>query len=158
MPYPYDAKDEADKILEEYENICKELNIVCFLLFGTCLGLFRDKNYIKGDNDIDVGAVCSKNDFEKLADRLVKNGFIQESKGSQHFYKYDILLDIWRVSPKKPLLLETITYNGRTYKVPSPIEEYLEKTYYGDWKTKRYVKGSDKVFKSMFREKETLSA
>jgi len=157
MPCPYNAKEEADKILEEYDNICKELNIVCFLLFGTCLGLFRDKDYIEGDNDIDVGAVCSNDNFKRLADRMVKNGFIQESKDSQHFYKYGILLDIWRIS-KKPLSLETIIYNGKIYKVPSPIEEYLEKTYYGDWKNKKYVKGSDEVFKNMFREEETLNA
>lgn len=158
MPCPYDAKGEADKILEEYDGICKGLNIAWLLLFGTCLGLFRDKDYIEGDNDLDVGAVCLKDGFERLAQELVKNGFVQESEGSQHLYKYGILLDIWRISPGKPLLLEAIAYNGRTYKVPSPVEGYLEKTYYGDWKNKRYVKGSDEAFKNMFREEGILNA
>lgn len=141
MPYPCDAKEKADKILEEYDNICKKLDIEYGLILGTCLGFVRDGRYIEGDNDIDVGVICPKDDFERLAQELVKNGFIRESEGSQHFYKYDILLDIWRVVPGKLLFSASITYNGRVYKVPHPVEKYLEETYYGNWKDKIYIKG-----------------
>lgn len=137
MPYPYEAKEEADKILKEWDNICKELNIEHYLLYGTCLGIVRDGGYIKGDNDIDVGVRCPEDTFLKLIERLSKSGFTTKKADffNKHFYKKEILLDIHKSSPKSlTSLFDKVTYNGRVYNIPHPIEEYL-KCRYGDWRT-----------------------
>jgi radical SAM protein with 4Fe4S-binding SPASM domain len=64
-------------LLEETLNICKSINLKPFLVFGTLLGHYRDNNFIKHDNDIDLGIL---NDDWKKIDRLksemVKKGYI----------------------------------------------------------------------------------
>ena len=40
---PYDAKERSDKLLEDWDDVCIELNIPHFLVLGTCLGFHRDK-------------------------------------------------------------------------------------------------------------------
>lgn len=136
---PFNAKEEADKILEEFDDIAKSLNIRHFLFFGTCLGMVRDKGYIKGDNDIDVGVLCSKEDFSRLEKRLLENGFIEaeEFPCNQHFRKNNIQIDIWyRLGSEDKEFLKSfdkVTYNGRTYNIPHPVEDYL-KYRYGNWR------------------------
>ena len=138
MVYPCDAKELADEVLEEWDDICNELKIRHFLALGTCLGFVRDKGYIKGDNDIDVGVPVA--DFGKLAGELMKRGFKAGHNfgGNQHFYKHGILLDIYFGHGVKSL--RKITYNEREYDIPHPVEGDLERYYpaskWGvDWRT-----------------------
>lgn len=134
--YPYNAKEKADRILEECSDICKELKLNLCLLMGTCLGIVRDGKYIEGDNDLDIGINCSEDDCLSYIERLIKNGFIRDGISS-HFYKYGILIDLFHIMPEKAYFFksfDSITYNGRVYDIPHPVEEYL-KNFYGDWKT-----------------------
>lgn len=137
---PFLMPEIADKLLNQYWGIAESLKIKTFLLEGTCLGFVRDGGYIIGDNDIDVGIL---NGLEELSKELVKNGFIskQSSQKSQHFVKDDILLDIWSGFNNQKFLqsFDKVTYNGREYDVPHPVEEYL-KSFYGDWKIKKHRK------------------
>lgn len=134
---PFNAKEVADKILEEWDDICKELNIPHFLWLGTCLGFYRDGGYIEGDEDLDVGVLVDNQGRKKLAEKLVKHGFTteQEPYKNKHWHKNGIFLDIWSFFHDWTEFLESfdqVTYKGRIYNVPHPVEEYLEKEY-GNW-------------------------
>lgn len=137
--YPYFVKKEANKILEECDDICNNLNIVHFLWYGTCLGLVRDKTWIMTDRDIDVGIICSKEKYLELITQLKKKEYKKYEEG---YLKNQLELDIYyKRFPKKSekflCTFEEITYNKRTYKVPSPVNEYLECIYGETWKILR---------------------
>jgi len=153
-------KENADQVLEEWDNACRALGIEHFLVFGTCLGMVRDKGYIKGDHDIDVG--IRKQDFMKLHNQLLKNGFtstgehqtlswihehfnpdaIEKIAWGTHikFFKYDITLDVWigliYDSHHKNFLdsFDKVIYEGREYNVPHPVEDYLKTKYGETWR------------------------
>jgi len=138
--YPYKAKNVADKLLKDWDDVCKSLNIPHFIFLGTCLGFHRDKGYIKSDSDIDVGVLCTPQKFAELLKALTKKGIriggrlacnINTKRGG-------VLLDIWfKFGPLHRAYLakfDTLTYEGRTYNTPSPIEDYLEFTYF-NWRT-----------------------
>jgi len=137
---PFKIPDTADKLLNEYWDIAEALGIKTFLYFGSCLGFVRGDIYIIGDNDIDVGILSG---LDELTAELVKNGFInRRSYGkNRHFLKYGMLLDIYfKFHDQKYLQsFDKVTYKGRDYNVPHPVEEYLEARY-GDWKTIRHRK------------------
>jgi len=153
---PSDAKEKADSILEEWDCVCNSLGIEHFLVFGTCLGMYRDKGYIVGDDDVDVG--IWKKDFQKLYERMIDRGYtsypieliqrefnpekIEQIAWGTHikFIKYDICLDLWigliYDSHHKDFLdsFDKVTYGGREYKVPHPIEDYLKRKYGETWR------------------------
>lgn len=141
---PFKVPEAADKLMNEYSDIADSLGIQTFLLYGACLGLVRDGSpFIEGDNDIDVGIF---GDFEKFKTELVKNGFICERvwKINAHFLRYNILFDVFFTFHEQRFLqfyqkLDTVTYKGRNYNVPHPVEDYLEARY-GDWRVVRHRK------------------
>lgn len=149
---PCDEKAVADKILEEWDDVCNRLGIKHFLLWGTCLGFYRDKGYIKNDDDIDVGVLGSENDFKRLIEELLKKGFWGQGFGPKqeykknskypmhHLWKHNMLLDIYFSFYSGDRFLksfDTVTYHGRVYNVPHPIEQFL-KWKYDDWRTPKY--------------------
>lgn len=130
-----DAKERADKVLEEWDDICKELNVDHFLILGTCLGFVRDKGYIKEDHDIDVGV--RPENFSAVSRQLVARGFILvDNLGyGAHFWKDHIWLDVLTSTGNKFLTaFDKVSYNGRIYDIPHPVEQYLEFQYGKDWK------------------------
>jgi hypothetical protein len=54
----------------------KELGIDWFLVYGTLLGAYRDKDFISHDIDIDIG-VFFDDYSQKIEQAMVKNGFIR---------------------------------------------------------------------------------
>lgn len=140
---PFKIPDTADKVLNEYWDIADALKIETFLFEGTCLGFVRDGGYIIADNDIDVGILGS---LEELTARLVKDGFEHKTdwcEKHRHFLKYSILLDVsYPLHPWQLELLHSfdkVTYKGRAYNVPHPVEDYLKQNY-GDWRIKKHRK------------------
>jgi len=137
---PFKVKKIADKILEDWDDACTELNIPHFLILGTCLGFYRDKGYIESDSDLDVGVLCDSQRLGMLTKALRKKGI--EDKGSLliniNFGRESVLLDVWHkfgpLHHKYLDKLDTVIYEGRGYNTPAPIEDYLEFTYV-DWKT-----------------------
>jgi len=131
----------ADRILDEFFQVTKQLKIRACLAYGLCLGFVRDGGYIDGDNDLDVVVVCNKEEKTKLIDMLKENGF---SRGSSfpfpsnniHFHKDKILIDVYfRRSGKFYLKFDSVQYRGKSYSVPCPVEEYLSKCY-SNWEIK----------------------
>jgi len=136
---PHDCKNDADRILEEWDRICNELKIKHFLFGGTCLGIFRDGSYIKGDNDLDVGILCSNDDFTKFTNEMIKCGYASTHhyRIHHHFLKNNILLDVYNKFDGFVVFLESldkVIYHGRAYGIPSPIFDYLEKHFGKDWR------------------------
>jgi len=140
---PSRLKKVADKVLEEFDDVAKSLNIKHFLVLGTCLGMVRDKGYIEGDHDIDLGLLCNEDELKTLYNKLIQRGFIHGSNGTIgnfHLYKDNIMLDVYPPPHgirDQPFFktFNTISYNGRTYNVPHPVEDYLE-YHYGNWRVR----------------------
>jgi len=136
--------------LFEFKEICDKLDIEFFLVFGTCLTIYRDGNTEKfGDNgkiiDLDIGVKTSRDNLIKLFDALMKNGFKAgpyfKNPGwelNHHFYKYGILLDVWFQFTEdiEPFIKEfdVVEFKGKEFKVPKPVEKYLELEYGRKWK------------------------
>lgn len=136
---PFLHVDIADGILDEFFCIAGQLKIKAFLAFGMCLGFVRDGGYIEGDNDLDVGVICNKEEKDMLINSLKEKGFNQGRSyrhNNIHFYKNKILLDIYfRESGEFYSKLDSVQYKGKQYPTPSPIEGYLS-TCYSNWKIK----------------------
>lgn len=137
---PFDEPELADEILETFDEICKDLGIIYFLAAGTCLGFHREGDYIPRDNDIDVRVFCNDVRFEALTEALEEDGFVASTSpeySKMHFRKHDILLDVKRADGST-FVFDTIEHYGVTYRVPSPVEDYLQCLYGEDWKKPRW--------------------
>ena len=142
--------EKSDEMLETWDNICNELNIPHMLIYGTCLGFYRDGGFIKGDNDIDVRVLCNREKWDELTRKLDEKGIKKTNppKGFA-FRKYGLLMCIERSEKVGIVVFEngweymlpplyhefdTVEYKGRKYNVPHPIEKYLEIRYGKDWR------------------------
>lgn len=160
---PSDEAELADSILETVDDLCRERGITFFLACGTCLGFYRDGDYIEEDADIDVFILASRSEQHDLWRELVSSGF----NGRQGLSKGGIQLDVHRVDKEPPYTLnafgknrgkctfqnfDTISHYGRSYKVPSPVEEYLECAYGELWKTPMSEEEWEKLKEPMWQE------
>ena len=152
---PHDLKETADKYLEIWDDICKELNIPHLLIDGTSLGFYRDGGYIEKDNDVDVRLICNKEKWEQFKKIFINRTKARTNHPSGTSYIWGVpgghlLFCIERspvvgiaihdtgkeiLVPKYYNKFDTIDHNGRKYNIPSPIEEYLEVRYGPTWKT-----------------------
>jgi len=138
-------QERADRVLFEVLDICKDLDIEVYVIFGTLLGFYRDGMYIFGDNDIDLFIKCEKDARERLKKRMIKQKFEIGCIGgaiasmNMHTVKDQIFVDIW-IKMRTSLMkfysgTKEIEYKGRKIPVPKDTEGYLEAAY-GDWRTK----------------------
>ena len=139
---PFNLPAAADRVLDEFFSISKRLNIPSFLLYGTCLGFYRDGGYIDGDNDLDVGSI---GDVPALVGALIKADFLLVAVVSTnvHFLKHGILLDLYFNFPSVEYFqaFDKFNYKNKPYNFPSPLEDFLVSEY-GDWKTKSSAQAS----------------
>ena len=151
-------KIQNEDISKENLLIANELliknRVFPFLLYGTLLGVFRDKKLINGDNDIDMG--CKYEDFiiskEKIIQSFKLQGFIlaKENKSlitlvrkNEHidlylFRKIPILNSYFSMNfyiPSKYLLnLNYISVYDNKFLIPQYTDLFLEYCYGPDWK------------------------
>ena len=134
-----------DHCLFQWKKICDDLGIKTFLMIGTALGFHRDGSYCKDDFDLDVGVKCTKQKVVELFNTLEENGFQRDTNWQNqgwelncHFYKYGILLNIHYqfLKDEEPFFkkMDTVTYKGNKFNLPTPIDEYLLLNYGKDWK------------------------
>ncbi len=75
------------ELLEEFDRVCRELNINYTLFSGTLLGAVRHKGFIPWDDDLDVAML--REDYEKFlqyADSILnKQKFFLQKEFSKHF-------------------------------------------------------------------------
>ena len=67
---PSTIPETADRVLDEFFQIAKQLKIRTCLSAGLCLGFVRDGGYIEGDNDLDVIVICIGDKRDKLINSL----------------------------------------------------------------------------------------
>ena len=144
---PFLQIDVADNILDEVFQITGQLKIKAFLMIGLCLGFVRDGGYIEGDNDLDIGVICNREEKDRLINLLKENSFNQGKSyhhHNTHFHKNKTLVDIYFLEARGFYSnFDSVEYKGKSYPVPSPIEKYLSACY-SNWKIKemqtaRYV-------------------
>ncbi len=131
----------ADKVLDEFLRITEQLKIRACLAAGLCLGFVRDGGYIDGDNDLDVIAICTGDERDKLTGILMEYDFVPgrsfpSPHNNAHFHKNRILVDVFfRKEKRFYFRFESIRYKEKLYPVPSPVEEYLN-ICYTNWKVR----------------------
>lgn len=140
-------------LLNTTTDILKDNNIIYWLDYGTCLGAFRNKDFIKYDTDIDI-SVC-KHNLKKLKEVLSNDKLLEKNLKivrdtnniiSLKLAKYngidtddnvkgnpddDIYIDIYLVDylPK----LDDIIFKETNHKIPSNTSKYLEHIYGNTW-------------------------
>lgn len=138
---PSTIPETADRVLDEFFQIAKQLKIRTCLSAGLCLGFVRDGGYIDGDNDLDVVAICSGDKRDELINSLKEHDFIPGRSfppphNNAHFHKDKILVDIFfREEKGFYSQFESVQYKGKLYPIPNPIEGYLS-ICYTNWKVK----------------------
>jgi phosphorylcholine metabolism protein LicD len=147
-------------------DVCKILDnhkITPILLGGTLLGLLRDKNFIDGDLDIDLGVIVKEGIDLTIWYKVFKNlenaEFTIRRASSRGVITFDrgYGCDIWWINKKwdqnKMLYygvyawngefrypaenfdnLDTLVWEGKKYNIPYNPELHLQ-CEYGDWKT-----------------------
>ena len=65
-------EENGIEYLKLLHNIFSELNITFWLIYGTCLGVYRDGALIPWDTDIDIG-IWPQDNYELLVESLEKN-------------------------------------------------------------------------------------
>ena len=160
---PMDLSNAA-KLLHEVKEIFDELGVVFFLRQGTCLGAYRDHALIEWDDDLDLGSIIDMHgftldDIDPAVEALRAGGCYVEVEhdglySSVRIMKYRIKIDwqCYRVVegtiahyPGVPFPIHLFTdfaeveFNGGSYRIPNPPEEYLEYKYGPDWVTPKQV-------------------
>ncbi len=151
---------DAGRLLDEAKQIFDSQGIVFFLRQGTCLGAVRDQALIPWDDDLDLGSIIglhnfSEDDIAPAVEAFRANGCYVEVipdglYTSVKIMKYRIRIDwqCYRVVkgtiahyPGVPFpvslftKLQEVDFNGGSYAVPSPPEDYLVFKYGPDWVT-----------------------
>jgi len=139
---PSENPELADSHLFEFDDIANELGLFHFLINGTLLGFVRDGAYPPTDPDVDVGFLGSKEDRIVLHDTLEDHGFhVVKWPCNSWCFKDGVELDVQHNFSHNltPYLeeVDTITYGGRTFNIPYPVEDFLSAKYGKNWTEKK---------------------
>ena len=142
---PSNDVEHADEILDTFHGVCIDLGVTYFLYGGTALGFYRDGRYITLDNDLDLGVISTPEEFIRMKQGMEREGFVVD--GVNHYWRHNILTDIrggkdyWGPEPSLyecvipyTSQFDTVTYKGRKYNIPHPIEQHLICLYGPNWR------------------------
>lgn len=148
---------KAKELLLEVKMVCDKYKLPFFLIYGTALGAYRDKNFIFHDYDIDLGIYKKDTTIlQKVLDELVQNydyrvykiSELEESVGIvkdhtpiefgiyskiNRYYTFDSQ-KVNRIKATFLENLEYITFLDESFLIPNNIEEYLDFQYGKDWR------------------------
>ncbi|MBW2978212.1 LicD family protein [Candidatus Woesearchaeota archaeon] len=132
------------KFLRNILKVCNKINMNPFLVFGTLLGHYREKGFIKHDIDLDLGLL--ENDFSKiellkkeLRKRRFDNSFNEKGMIQFTHPKFSSLhVDFWLFYKKKDKMTyyKEYSYKGKyavySFAFPSKIFEKFKKVKFLD--------------------------
>lgn len=114
------------KIINELEKTLQPTKIKYFMAYGSLLGMIRESQFIKFDDDIDYGIILDeKFDWNKLENALTKAGFkkvkefiYENDIAEQTYEKYGLPIDffLFYEENKKVLSKSFIKEKDRYYK------------------------------------------
>jgi len=171
--FPFDAMQPltnyAYETMADACNILDRIGVKYRLTDGTALGLYRQGEFIKHDNDIDVDIFeVDQNDIKLLINNFIANGYligrVAVYNGQvQQVIFYDennVIFDIviWYqnnklyvnnsekgyVRTQEAKYFQSLTewqYNGFRYQMPGFLEEWMVMRYGPDWKIPKTYKG-----------------
>jgi len=154
-------KEIAKKMLFKAADVIERNNLMFFLTDGSCLGAYREHDFIDTDTDVDLRMLAEDlvPNFKLLISEFTLAGFrTQEGAyslnflnimtlwlGSEHLEITSLFLidgERWSLGKKGlvyPSYLfenpEQMEFLGRKFYVPTSITEYLERTYGPDYMT-----------------------
>lgn len=126
-----------------------------FLIAGTLLGFVRDRNFIRGDTDIDLGVFADEVSIPEMREMFADTNFYLDRDFEHqvgYFSKDGVLIEIFVCQRTKDCLAkhsygETLTweyplfdlveaeFRGRKFWIPEDSEGVLESNF-GDWQRK----------------------
>ncbi|MEK9727639.1 MAG: LicD family protein [Candidatus Margulisiibacteriota bacterium] len=143
-----------------FASVLNQANIQPVLLYGTCLGIYRDQKIIEYDTDADFGVrLESFDELLELTDTLFKAGFYIQSR-NMYCVTYGVTntnktIDVWVIVKRKnPFfrllgyrwLVDHVNYKANYFEsfqptefhqqtcfYPTPVEDYLCELYGEDW-------------------------
>ena len=145
-------RGELKKTLFIFDDICKKLNIKYYLIQGTCLGIYRDGDFINGDTDIDIFVDCDKETLRELFHKLdrepdincgkTQTNIFDSAEGEElnrHVNRSNHWIDVYfkMLENRRRFFHNTheIKFGGRTFNLPSAVEDYLALEFGKGWKT-----------------------
>jgi len=160
-------KKIAKKFLFRVADIIESHNLPFFLSDGTCLGAYREKDFIEWDTDVDIKMMAEEliPNIAILSNEFVREGYtvyantIGSILHGLILWLEGINLDLhgfylinkrrWQLSNGNKVTLPAelfeklgqIEFLGRKFYVPNPIEKYLECLYGQDYMTPKEVSG-----------------
>ena len=176
----WDFKSRTKNLLD-VKVILDKLGIPFFLTHGALLGAYRDGDWIKWDDDIelDIFDEIFRDRYDELCNNLIGSGFIirgrkverKKEKGEKfNLYRYKesisvrgIYLDsnyeqgkyrltnVFQYLRKFHDNPENIEFKNVTFQAPGPIEEFLEYRYGENWRTPINIYTSKKAKKANFQ-------
>jgi len=129
------SKEKLNFSLLKIANILNNNNFdKWFIVYGTLLGIVRNKSCIDGDDDIDI--ICDINDYQKLKDILAKEGYKFE-------YGYGIKESKFIIKTKESNDLASIDFYMSIVDKKGNFNDMWEKVVWSNC----YVKDTDKFLK-----------
>lgn len=154
--YNDDTNRYLTEMLTQTGKLLNKHGITYWLDYGTCLGAYRDKDFIKHDTDIDISIFID--DYEYLKQIISDTSIIKmhslknvrqgkhicslkldsfDGKSTDNYVraneKDDAYVDIYVVFFKPRL--DTIQFKGHSYNIPANTDGYLRHIYGDTWHT-----------------------
>jgi len=154
-------KEKVKKMLFKVADVIENNNLMFFLTDGSCLGAYREHGFIDTDTDVDLRMLAEDlvPNFKSLISEFALAGLRTQEGAcglnflnimtlwldSEHLEITSLFLidgERWSLGRKGlvyPSYLfenpEQIEFLGRRFYVPTPVTEYLERTYGPDYMT-----------------------
>ena len=166
-----DKKKDARLVLQRTVKMFGELHIPYVIDYGTLLGAHRDRDYIQGDQDVDISVpytytnvlieldkdFLSSYDLKKcrtpweinkeIIKTLLSFTLDEEDFGNLSSRKLSgngLYIDIY-LKTQFPTTFQKFNYGGSMYLGPAHVEEYLDAAYGKGWRKPMDKSGSDEV-------------
>jgi len=163
----FNLEDRAKNLID-IKNILDDLEVPFFLTHGALLGVYREGDFIKYDDDIDLDIFeeIFLLKYDQICDALIENGFVVRGRKIQYRGEKGEKVNLYRNKDKvnirgiyidsdykenKYYLTnvfqylrkfhenpDTIVFKGVTFMTPGPIEDFLVYCFGKNWRTPAY--------------------